>query len=74
MSTNVPEWVGKTLATARQQKIDNGRLIPGRERFPLTPREQEFLQDQIAKQANPLTAEAVVFDSLDKLNNTVGRR
>lgn len=68
MSTNVPEWVNKALVTAREQKIANGKLIPGRERFPLTQREQAFLQAQIKKEAAPVTAEAVVFGALDKLS------
>lgn len=74
MSTNVPEWVAKALVTAREQKISNGKLIPGRERAHLTQREQAFLQTQIDNQKAPVTAEAVVFDSLDKLNKEVGRR
>lgn len=74
MSTNVPEWVGKALVEAREQKIAHGKLIPGHERAALTHREQAFLQVQVDKQNAPITAEAVVFTSLDKLNKMAGRR
>lgn len=74
MSSNVPDWVQQALAEARAQKVANGKLIPGRERFPLTQREQAFLQQQVAKEKAPVTAEAVVFDVLDKLNKQVGRQ
>jgi hypothetical protein len=74
MSTNVPKWVGEALVAAREQKIADGKLIPGRERAHLTQREAAFLQVQIDKQAAPVTAEAVVFDALNKLNKMSGRR
>lgn len=74
MSSNVPEWVQEALALAREQKIAAGKLIPGHEKFPLTQREQAFLKQQSDKQKAPDTAEAVVFDALNKLNSTVGRR
>jgi hypothetical protein len=74
MSTNVPDWVQQALVAAREQKIANGKLIPGRERFPLTLREQAFLGTLIQKEAAPATAETVIFDALGKLNNDVGRR
>lgn len=74
MSNNIPQWVQESLSLAREQKVARGKLIPGHEKFPLTLREQAFQQEQAAKQKAPVVAEAVVFDALDKLNNTVGRR
>lgn len=74
MSKNVPDWVSSALKTAYEQKVARGKLIPGHERAPLTQREQEFLQSQIAKEKAPVNAEAVVFDALDKLNKEVGRQ
>lgn len=71
MSTNIPEWVSKALATARAQKIANGKLIPGREQAHMTQREQAFLEVQVAKQNAPIVAEAVVFNALNKM---AGRR
>lgn len=74
MSSNVPEWVSRALQAGHEQKIAHGKMIPGRERAPLTQREQLFLQSQGKKEKAPLAAEAVVFESLDKLNSTVGRK
>lgn len=74
LSKNVPEWVQAALGKAYEQKIANGKLIPGHERAHLTQREEAFLQVQVAKQHAPITAEAVVFDSLNKLNKMAGRR
>lgn len=74
MSTNVPDWVSSALRQAYEQKVARGKIIPGRERAPLTQREQAFQQSQVAKEKAPVSAEAVVFDALNKLNKGVGRQ
>lgn len=67
MSTNVPEWVAKTLAVAREEKIAHGKLIPGNEKAHLTQLERAFLEKQLAGEARGASAESVVFNSLDLL-------